>query len=202
VEQTPAPEQGDHLPEEAAEQAEPGAAYWTALLAAGVAVAPLARSAVGQWGVVASAGPALRLDQIRLTATLELGLYPGIDLNDSGARVHYHEIAAGLALGAARRVSSVWLGARTGPTIAFANATGYAPSGARGEPQDMRISSWLFGLEAQLELGAGFGVGLGCDVHAYLRRQRFAIDSAEVADLGRVRPFARALLTWTPGSRD
>ena len=51
-------------------------------------------------------------------------------------------------------------------------------------------------------LGAGFGASLGCDLQARFRRQRFAINGDEVADLGRVRPFARAMLTWTPAPRD
>jgi hypothetical protein len=193
------PAQGEAQPAEA--PAAPSEAYWTALLAAGVAAAPLARSDFGQWGAVASAGPAWMRGPLRLAATVELGWYPGLDLEHAGASVRYRELDAGLAVNAALRVGDVWLGARSGPGIGFVGATGHAASGAPGT-RDVRIASWFFGLDAELELGAGFGFSFGCDVQARFRRQRFAINGDEVADLGRVRPFARALLTWTPASRE
>jgi hypothetical protein len=205
VEPAQNPEQGEvgrpPRPEEP-ETEQPAAYYrWSAALAAGVAASPLARSDFGQWGVAASAGPMLVSERLRFAGTLELGWYPGIDLASGGESVSFHEIAPGLALQAALRVGGVWLGARTGPELAFVSASGQSTAGTRGSSA-VRVPLWLVGAYAEIALGAGFGASLGLDVQMRLRRQRFAVDSDEVADLGRVRPFARLLLTWTPAPRD
>jgi hypothetical protein len=196
-----APEQGEYLPTaeptEPRIEPEPAAYAWSVRLAAGASAAPLARSNFGQWGVAASAGPALLGRRVRFAGMLELGWYPSLDVTRSGAAVQVREIAPAIAFEAALRTGSVWLGARTGPALGFVSATGETAAGARGSA-DADVMSWLFGVNVELPIGAGFGASLGLDAQAQLRRQRFAVNGAQVADLGRVRPFARLLLVWTP----
>ena len=153
----------------------------------------------GQWGTRRRARGRRGLsERYRLAATFQSA--------EPGARFRARRLARALlaqldagprAWHAALRVGDLWLGARSGARPRLRRRDGYAAPAARrsadyascpGCSASMRRSSW-----APASAPASVAT---CRLR--LRRQRFAIDGEEVADLGRVRPFARLLLTWTP----
>jgi hypothetical protein len=170
-----------------------------ATLSAGAAFAPLGDTALGQWGVGVSAGPTFELTDFRLSAELALDVFPALRIERGGARVRYRELQPALLAHAQVREGDLWLGAHTGFALSFADARGERPRVTPGSSD--RLPAWTVGVDATLALGAGLGVSLGVDLQVRMRRQRYAIDGDEVADLGRLRPLARLALTWTTGAR-
>jgi len=196
---TPAPSPGSS-PAPSSPAAE---AHWTAAAALGVLASAQAGAAYGQWGAGIGVGPRLNLaaNTLRLSGMLGLALYPRTEVQKAGARVGIVEITPSLALHAQSKQGPLWLGARVGGALAFISADGRNAQGTRGVA-DQQLASLLFGVDAELPLGANLGVSLAVALEAHLRRQRFAVDDKQVADLSRLRPLAMLALTWSGGGAD
>jgi hypothetical protein len=167
---------------------------WGATVAVSGAVGPLPGSELGQWGVRMSAGPALRDGSLRLLAMLQLAVFPQLEIARDARRVQLYELGPGLLLRAQLRQRLVWLGLRIGPELSWVQAEGQSARG-RGETTEI-VPSLIAGLDVELPLADGVSVGAAVDLEARFKRQRFTIDGARVADLGRLRPVASIGLIW------
>ena len=150
-----------------------------------------------RWGAAATAGPVMLDGSLRLSARAELSWLPPVTAQRAGAQVRFGEIVPALVLHSQLRQGGLWLGAHTGFGLSYVDATGTSSSGESRDATE-RVALWLVGLELELPMGAGFGLLLGVELQARLRRQRFAVNGTEVVDLGRIRPLAGLALTWNP----
>jgi hypothetical protein len=171
------------------------AARFTAAAALGVLGAAQSGTPLGQWGATLAAGPRLYGRALRLSGMLGLVLLPRSEVRKADARVGLVEITPSLYAHGQAKVGWLWLGARAGFALAFVTADGSNARGARGVASE-ELPSMLLGLDAELPLGSDLGLCLGVQLETRLRRQRFAVDERQIADLGRLRPSALLALTW------
>jgi hypothetical protein len=125
---------------------------------------------------------------------VQVGLARSVE--DANGEVSWSETSVGLALRSALRLSSTLrAGAFASVAIGFANAEGRSPTGVRGEATET-LPALSFGLDGELSLTPVLSARVALGLTQRMRRQRFAIDGIDVADLGRLLPTARLSLLF------
>jgi hypothetical protein len=146
--------------------------------------------------LVLAAGPGLRGERFALDVPIEVQVGLGRSVEDARGEVSWNETSVGLALRGALRLSgALRAGAFAGVVIGFANAEGVSPAGVRGEATET-LPALNFGLEGELVLLGPLSARAAFGLTQRIKRQRFAIDGQDVADLGRLLPSARVSLLY------
>ncbi len=140
---------------------------------------------------VLATGPGLRGERFAIDVPIELHVGVPRSVADARGEVSWSEISVGLSLRAALRLSyALRVGTFAGLTLGFASAEGRSRSGVRGEALET-LPALGFGLDAELSLTRLLSARLALGLSQRFKRQRFAIDGEDVADLGRLVPSAQ-----------
>jgi hypothetical protein len=168
---------------------------WGWLLDLGLEVGSQPGSDLGQWGLGMGAGARLRISDLSLAAQGLFRFFPSVEIESEQGRVSYRELGPGLAILGLLHASPLAVGLQLGSLLRLVDAKGMTPAGETGSRQE--LVPVLFSLfQVELELGLRFASRIGAGLEINLRRQRFAVNGREVADLGRVRPMAQAALVF------
>jgi hypothetical protein len=157
-------------------------------------------SSEGSAGLVTDAfialGPSLTTPAFVIAVPLELSYGFSRSAERNGDRVEWTELAIAGWLKALVRVHpSLLLGGGLGGKLGFTDADGVTMSGRRGGSTE-RLPALLLGPEAELQLSPAIGARIALGLELRAQRQRFYIEGVEIADTGRMVPYARVSLVW------
>jgi len=141
-------------------------------------------------------GPSFATRDFMLAVPLELALGLPRSVETSAGDVEWSEL--GIAVVARIAIpfgKALQLGAGAGGKLAFIDAEGTAPSGARGT-STQRLPVLLLSFDAELQIAPQLGARFSLGLEQRLRRQHLLIEGREIADTGRTLPFGRVSIVW------
>jgi hypothetical protein len=152
-------------------------------------------------GVALGLGPTLTHGRYLLAVTLALDWLPEVTRRRGELALRVWELTPKLQLELERRFGRVSLGVEAGVSVSAIQATGSiaAASASLQHSVSLPLFAGLIGLRAQFALAPAVALRLRCDLQAFARHQRLAVDDQTLVDLGRVRGLFGVDLVWRSG---